>query len=55
MKLDSIDNVRKNQKMPKEMILYLLKKNIARITNDKSKRKLRSVLIAKKLFEIGKS
>ena len=41
--------------MPKEMILYLLKENIARMINDKSTRKLSRVLISKKEFEIGKS
>jgi hypothetical protein len=55
MKLDSTDNVRKNQNIPNEMILYLLNDRTARMTNDKSRRKLRNVLISKKLSEIGKS
>jgi hypothetical protein len=55
MKPDSTDNVRKNQKMPKEMILYLLKESIARMINDKSTRKLNNVLIPKKPVDIGKS
>ncbi len=41
--------------MPKEMILYFLKDNTARMINDRSIRKLTRVLISKKLFEIGKS
>jgi hypothetical protein len=55
MNPDSIDNVRKNQEMPKEMILYLLKESIARMINDKSTRKLNNVLIPKKPVDIGKS
>jgi hypothetical protein len=55
IKLDSIDSVRKNQKMPKEMNLYLLKENMARMISAKSIRKLSRVLISKKVFEIGKS
>jgi len=55
MKLDSIDNVRKNQKIPKEIILYFLKKKIARMINDKSTRKLNKVFISKNEFETGKS
>jgi hypothetical protein len=54
MKLDSIDKVRKNQKMPKEMIRYLLNENIARMIRVKSTRKLNRVLISKKESAIGK-
>jgi hypothetical protein len=55
MKPDSTDNVRKNQKMPKEMILYLLKESTASMINDKRTVKLTRGLISKKVFEIGKS
>jgi len=53
MKLDSIDNVRKNQKIPKEMILYLLKESTPKMSNRIRARKLRRVLISKKEVEIG--
>jgi len=53
--LDSMDKVRKNQNMPKEMILVLLNRKIARMIRDTSSRKLDIVLGSKKLFEIAKS
>jgi hypothetical protein len=44
-------NVRKNQKIPKEMILYFLKRKTPEMNNAKSNPKFSSVLISKKLFE----
>jgi len=55
MKPDTIDNVRKNQKIPKEMTLYFLKRKMATLINDKRTRKLTIVRISKKPAETGKS
>ena len=53
--LDSIDNVRKNQRMPNEIILFLLNIIMASVVNEISNRKHTIVRNSKKLFEIGKS
>src|SRR5437773_2531532 len=52
---DSIDSVRKNQKMPNDMSLFFLKRNTPRMINERRTMKLSSVLISKNPFEIGKS
>jgi hypothetical protein len=55
IKLDSIDKVRKNQKIPNEKILFLLYKNTARISNAKRRSPLSNVGISNKLLAIGTS